>query len=173
GQATTAGVSSGRRASVERDAILTVMAEERERQATERQTEREERELQALLGRASRVAETLGLGADDEKVLADLMLNDQENRREVMDEMRTLRNEPNGRELAREGWEAYQEERRSELASAFGTDLAEQIINMERPGGDRRGGGDAGGFGGGGGRSGFGGGGAGSGRGQAGRGRDQ
>jgi hypothetical protein len=136
-----ADTTAGQIAAVERDAILTVLAEERERQAAERQTEREQRGLQALLGRASRVAETLGLGADDEKVLADLMLSDQEKRRGLMDDMRGLRNEPNGQELIRDGWQAYQEERRSELSSAFGTDLAEQILKLEGPGGDRRGGG--------------------------------
>jgi hypothetical protein len=172
GSSTSSETTSGLIAAVQRDAILTVMAEERERMATERETEREQREMQALLDRTSRLAETLGLGSGDEKKLVDLMLADRENRESLLEEMRDLRGQPDSRETIRENWQAYQEDRRADLASAFGTDLAEQILEMERPR-DRRSGGGGGDVG----RgqrpdAGPGGGGNANGRGQGRRGRD-
>ena len=144
----------------QRQAVLTVLAEDRARQAAEAEAKRVAAELDAATRRAARIAKDLSLSPGDEARLADLMLAGGKKRQEMFEGMR---NGNLDRDTARAQFETYRTWQTDQYTVAFGASIADQIIQSE---GDRMGGfGGPGGGGFGGGNGGVGGGGAQGGRG--------
>ena len=143
----------------QRQAVLTVLAEDRARQAAEADAKRTAAELDAAKRRAARIAKDLSLSPGDEARLADLMLESGKKRQDMFESMR---NGNFDRDTARTQMEAFRTWQTDQYTVAFGASIADQIIQSE---GDRMGfgGGPGGGFGGGNGAGGGAGGGQGRG----------
>jgi hypothetical protein len=142
---------------LQRQAVLAVLKEDRDRQAAEAEAAREKADKEAATRRAARVAKDLNLSPGDEARLADLMVESGKKRQEMFDSMR---NGNFDRETARAGMEEMRKWQTDQLTQAFGASIADQILQTE---GERIFGGGPGGPGG------FGGGGGGNGQGGAGQ----
>lgn len=142
-------------AALHRDAILQVIAQDKEDAAKKAEDERKQQQQEQLLQRAERVAKKVGLNAEQQKSLADLYVQE----RTKIDELRgnfrdpaTWQDDP---QSAREAFRAMRDWHNTELTQRFGADLAAKINEFD---GDRlRGPGGQGGFGGGSGNGGNGG----------------
>jgi hypothetical protein len=126
---------------LKREAVLKILAEERDRQQKERDAERIERETQAAKNRASKIAKELSMAPGDEEQLAALMVLSNQKRQEMMDKMRDGGFD---RDTARTSFEELRTWQSDQLTRAFGADLAEQIqkLEMQRMGFGGPGGGD-------------------------------
>lgn len=127
-------------AAVQRDAVVQILQEERDREAAKRDEERKLREQQALAERASRLAKELGLGAADEGKLTDFMGVAATKRDELF---RGMRDGNFDREAMRTNVETYRSWAETELTATFGANLGAQIMQANRDvgfgGGDRGG----------------------------------
>jgi hypothetical protein len=133
----------------QRRAVLTVLAEDRARQAAEAEAKRVEAEKDMANRRAARVAKDLNLSPGDETRLADLMF---EGGQKAQAFRETMRNGTFDRDAMRTQFESFRTWQTDQYTVAFGASIAEQILQSE--GGDRMmgfggPGGPGGGFGGG------------------------
>jgi hypothetical protein len=154
--------SSGAAAKVEippiqRQAVLQILEEERQREEDEREAQRQERELRAIENRAGRVAKELGMSPADERRLVELMVIETQKRDELISQ---VRDGGFDRDTMRQSMQELQRWRTDELAKSFGPSLAQQIgeLGADWGGGGRRRGGNfglGGGPGGGGGQGDF------------------
>lgn len=113
-------------AQAHRDGILQVIEEDRQAREQKREDERTQREMDALLARAERVAKELGLSAMQQKSLADVYVLESQK----IAELRTLAREgelTDMRGQIREQIGALREWRTTELTARFGADLARRI----------------------------------------------
>ena len=145
-------------ASIERDFVLRVVEEERQRQEDERAAERRQREQERIEERAERIAAELGLAPADQTRLAKMMTDASAKRSELFTAMRE-EGFDGDRETVRAAFTELQESYTKELNAAFGETLGAQIAEQANLGGGRRGGFSFGGGGRGGGDAGDGGGG--------------
>jgi hypothetical protein len=134
-----------------RDAILKIIAEDREALERQKKEEDERKQMEALLARADRTAKKLGMNATQQKALADVYVLE----RQKMDDMRNLRTQGDP-EAARTAFQEFRTWRTDELTKRLGADLAQQVeesdVAMWRGfgrGGNGRNGGPQGGPGGG------------------------
>jgi hypothetical protein len=124
----------------ERQAIVEVIEADRIRREEERVAEEQRRAEQRILDRAAALARELGLGVADEKRLGDLMIAGAAKRDELFQQMRAGGDfGEDGRTRMREGFTALRDAYQADLTSAFGADLAQQILERTDLGG-RRGG---------------------------------
>lgn len=133
----------------QRDMVLAVLAEERAREAAEREAKRAQDDVDQAKRRAARVAKDLSLSPGDEVRLAELMVEGNKKRQEMFEPMR---NGGFDRENARAQFESYRVWQTEQYTQAFGASIADQILanEVERMGfGGMRGGDNAGGPGGG------------------------
>ena len=131
---------------IQRQAVLQILEEERQRQEDEREAQRKERELRAIENRAGRVAKELGMSPADERRLVELMLIETEKRDALITQVREGGFD---RDTMRQSMQELQRWRQDELGKSFGPSLAEQIGEMGADwggGGRRRGGGGQGDF---------------------------
>jgi hypothetical protein len=105
-----------------REAIMKLIAEDREELERKKEDERRAKDLEAILARADRAAKKLGLNSTQQKALADVYLLE----RQKMDDMRNLRGQGDP-EAARTAFQDFREWRTEELTKRFGADLAQQI----------------------------------------------
>jgi hypothetical protein len=105
-----------------RDAILKIIAEDREALERQKKEEDERKQMEALLARADRTAKKLGMNATQQKALADVYVLE----RQKMDEMRGLRTQGDP-EAARTAFQEFRTWRTDELTKRLGTDLAQQV----------------------------------------------
>jgi hypothetical protein len=138
-----------------REAILKIIAQDREDQDRKREEERKARDLENILNRADRTAKKLGLNATQQKSLADVYILE----RQKMDEMRNMRGQGDP-EAARTAFREFRDWRTGELTKRFGPELTQQLEESDIAGfrGGGFGGGRGNGPGGGGGPGGPGGG---------------
>lgn len=133
----------------QRDMVLAVLAEERAREAAEREAKRAQDDVEQAKRRAARVAKDLSLSPGDEVRLAELMVEGNKKRQEMFEPMR---NGGFDRDTARAQFESYRTWQTEQYTQAFGASIADQILanEVERMGfGGMRGGDNAGGPGGG------------------------
>lgn len=140
----------------ERDDVREVLAQEFKRQDAEREAQRQKREQEAAERRADSIAKKLSLSAKDTSRLADILVAENQKRRELFE---SIQDTGFDREQMRQTMGELQTWKKDELTSAFGTALADQIGELDQPRRGGFGGGPGGGFGGfgGGGRRGGGG----------------
>jgi hypothetical protein len=139
-------------AATHRDAILKIIAQDREDLERKKEEERKAKDLENILARADRAAKKLGLNTTQQKALADVYVLESQK----MEEMRNLRGQGDP-EAARTAFQEFRDWRMAELTKRFGADLAQQVNENDLAG--FRGGGFGGGRNGGpGGRGGQGGG---------------
>ena len=124
----------------QRQAIVEVIEADRVRREDERKAEEQRRAEQRILDRAATVARELGLGVADEKRLGDLMIAGTQKRDEMFQQMREGDFGDDARTRVRESFTALRTAYESDLTSAFGADLAKQIMERTDLGGGRRGG---------------------------------
>lgn len=139
----------------ERDQVRDVLAQEFKRQEEERAAQRAKREQEAAERRADGIAKKLNLTAKDTGRLAEILVAENQKRRELFDDIQDAGFD---REQMRQTMGELQTWKKDELIKTFGAALAEQIAELDQP---RRGGfgGEFGGPGGGRGNRGGGGGG--------------
>jgi hypothetical protein len=142
---------------IQRQAVLQILEEERQREEDEREAQRQERELRAIENRAGRVAKELGMSPADERRLVELMVIETQKRDELISQ---VRDGGFDRDTMRQSMQELQRWRTDELAKSFGPSLAQQIgeLGADWGGGGRRRGGNfglGGGPGGGGGQGDF------------------
>ena len=127
-------------AAVQRDAVVQILQEERDREAAKRDEERKLREQQALAERSARLAKELGLGAADERKLTEFMGVAAAKRDELF---RGMRDGNFDRDAMRTNFETYRSWAETELNATFGANLGAQIMQANRDvgfgGGDRGG----------------------------------
>jgi hypothetical protein len=114
---------------VQREAVLKILEEERDREAKEREAARLEREKEQAKARAARVAKELSLNAADEARLAELMVTSNVKRQELFDK---VRDDGFDRDAMRTSFEELRKWQTDQLTTAFGPGLAEQIEGYER-----------------------------------------
>jgi hypothetical protein len=112
-----------------REAILKIIAQDREDQDRKREEERKARDLENILNRADRTAKKLGLSTTQQKSLADVYILE----RQKMDEMRNMRGQGDP-EAARTAFRDFREWRTGELTKRFGADLAQQLDEADAAG---------------------------------------
>jgi hypothetical protein len=112
-----------------RDAILKIIAQDREDQARKQEEERKARDLENTLARADRTAKKLGMNSTQQKSLADVYILE----RQKMDDMRNLRNQGDP-EAARTAFQEFRDWRMAELTKRFGPDLAQQVNENDQAG---------------------------------------
>ncbi|HVS12189.1 MAG TPA: hypothetical protein VMS76_20170 [Planctomycetota bacterium] len=125
---------------IQRQAVLQILEEERQREEDEREAQRKERELRAIENRAGRVARELGMSPADERRLVELMVIETQRRDELIAQ---VRDGGFDRETMRQSMQELQRWRSDELAKSFGPSLAQQIGEQGADwggGGRRRGG---------------------------------
>ena len=105
-----------------RDAILKIIAEDREALERQKKEEDDRKQMEALLARADRTAKKLGMNATQQKALADVYVLE----RQKMDEMRNLRTQGDP-EAARTAFQEFRTWRTDELTKRLGADLAQQV----------------------------------------------
>lgn len=114
---------------VQREAVLKILEEERDRQAKEREATRLEREKEVAKTRAARVAKELSMAPADEARLAELMVQSNAKRQELFDK---VREDGFDRENMRTSFEELRKWQTDQLSGAFGPALAEQIEGLDR-----------------------------------------
>lgn len=112
-----------------RDAVLKIIAQDREDQERKREDERKAKELENILSRADRAAKKLGLNSTQQKALADVYILE----RQKMDEMRNLRGQGDP-ESARSAFQEFRDWRTAELTKRLGADLAQQVNESDLAG---------------------------------------
>lgn len=153
-------------AEIQREAIVQVLEDQRKAEQEKRDEERKERQRQMADDMAARAAKELGLGAGDERRLAEFIVTAADKRDEMF---RAVREGGSfDRDSFRETFEGYRTWAEGELNGAFGANVGGQIAEWQRK--QRDGWGGFGGFGGGPPSGGSGGGGSDQGRGRGGRG---
>jgi hypothetical protein len=135
-----APVEGGAFTATQRQAIVEVIEADRIRREEEREAEEARRAEQRILDRAAAVARELGLGVADEKRLGDLMIAGAAKRDELFQAMREGDFGEDARTRMRESFTALRDSYQADLNSAFGADLAKQILERTDLGGGRRGG---------------------------------
>ncbi|TDJ79995.1 MAG: hypothetical protein E2O39_00085 [Planctomycetota bacterium] len=128
-------------ATLPREAIVEVITEERERLAAERRLQREQRELDLLLARAEGIARELGLAPGEEKILADVLI---EERRRITELLSGLKEErtPEARVAVKLALKDLASWRSQELTQRLGPvtgELVVPILDGRRKGGDKAG----------------------------------
>jgi len=146
-------------AAIQRDAIVQVLEDQRKAEADKREAERKERQRKAADEAAARTAKELGLGAGDERRLADFYVAAATKREEMFSPMRD--GAGFDRDAMRKGFEEFRTWSETEVKSAFGDGVGTQILDYQRQQRDSFGFGGFEGLGGGGGRTRRGGGGGG------------
>lgn len=116
-------------AAVQRDAVVQILQEERDREVAKREEERKQREQQAITERASRLAKELGLGAADERKLTDFMGVASAKRDELF---RGMRDGSFDRDAMRTNVDTYRTWAETELNATFGSNLGAQIMQANR-----------------------------------------
>src|SRR5262249_37633436 len=136
-------------ASVQHDAVVQIMQEERDKEQAKRDEERKQREQQAIADRSARIAKELGLGAADERKLTDFLTVASAKRDEVF---KSVRDNGFDRDAMRKSFDDMRTWAEGELNNTFGANLGGQILQATRDsrGGNDFGGGWGGGWGGGG-----------------------
>jgi len=146
-------------AAINRDAIVQVLEDQRKAEADKREAERKERQRKAADEAAARAAKELGLGAGDERRLADFYVAAASKREEMLSPMRD--GAGFDRDAMRKSFEDLRVWTETEVKGAFGDSVGTQILDYQRQQRDWTGmGGSQGPGGGGGGRARRGGGGA-------------
>lgn len=137
--------------------VRNVLAAEKQREEDQAEQDRIEREKQNAMRQAERIAERLSLAPSDQTLLANHLINAQDKRRALMDQMRDGGFDRNA---MRSSFEQMRDWNNSELVRIFGPTVGTQIAEQTNDFGGRGGFGGPGGPGGGrGGRGGGGGGG--------------
>ncbi|HUR28589.1 MAG TPA: hypothetical protein VM509_10410 [Planctomycetota bacterium] len=117
---------------LQRETVLAVLEENRQREAAEAEALRVKTEQENAKRRAARVAKELNLSPGDETRLADLMFEGGKKRQEMFDSMR---NGNFDREAMRTQGAELLKWHTDQLTQAFGASIADQIMQTE--GGDR------------------------------------
>jgi hypothetical protein len=112
-----------------RDAILKIIAQDREDLEHKKEEERKARDLENILARADRAAKKLGLNTTQQKALADVYILEGQK----MEEMRNLRGQGDP-EAARTAFQEFRDWRTSELTKRLGADLAQQVNESDLAG---------------------------------------
>lgn len=116
-------------ADLQRDAIVRVMEEERQREQQKRDEERKVREKEALDRMAERAAKELGLSPADQTRYSDYLAVASAKREEMFAGMRG--GQGNGTDF-RTAWEDYRTWSENELKGTFGDNLGQQIGDWQR-----------------------------------------
>lgn len=116
-------------AELQRDAIVRVMEEERQREQQKRDEERKAREKEALDRMAERAAKELGLSPADQTRYSDYLAVASAKREEMFAGMRG--GQGNGTDF-RTAWEDYRTWSENELKGTFGDNLGQQIGDWQR-----------------------------------------
>lgn len=138
-------------AAIQRDAIVKVLEDQRKAEADKREAERKERQRKAADEAAARAAKELGLGAGDERRLADFYVAAASKREEMFSPMRD--GAGFDRDAMRKGFEDFRVWAETEVKGAFGDGIGTQILEYQRQQRDAFGMGGFEGPGGGGGRA--------------------
>ncbi|MBL8800486.1 MAG: hypothetical protein JNN27_00700 [Planctomycetes bacterium] len=138
-------------AAIQREAIVQVLEDQRKAEADKREAERKERQRKAADDAAARAAKELGLGAGDERRLADFYLAAASKREEMFSPMRD--GAGFDRDAMRKGFEDFRVWAETEVKGAFGDGVGAQILEYQRQQRDSFGMGGFEGPGGGGGRT--------------------
>ncbi len=117
-------------AQIQREAIVQVLEDQKKAEADKREAERKERQRKAADEQAARAAKELGLGAGDEKRLADFIVASGDKRDEMFRPMREGGNFD--RDAMRQGFEDYRTWAETELNSTFGANLGARILEYQR-----------------------------------------
>jgi len=137
----------------DRDAVFTLMEEARETRRQEQRVEREERQNEWTLTRATQIADELGLPAGSEKKLGEIMLERNSQFSAMRNELNDLGWGPETRTLMRERAGEINQWQTDALTTEYGSEVAGQIQELSgdgrRGGGGTRGGATRGGGGGG------------------------
>jgi hypothetical protein len=116
-------------ASVQRDAVVQIMQEERDKEAAKREEERKQREQQAIADRSARIAKELGLGAADERKLTEFLTVASAKRDEMF---RGVRDGNFDRDAMRKNFDDMRTWAETELNNTFGANLGGQIMQANR-----------------------------------------
>lgn len=116
-------------ADLQRDAIVRVMEEERQREQQKRDDERKAREKEALDRLADRAAKELGLSPADQTRYGEYLAVASAKREEMFAGMRG--GQGNGTDF-RTAWEDYRTWSENELKGTFGDNLGQQIGDWQR-----------------------------------------
>lgn len=112
-----------------RDAILKIIAQDRDDIARKQEEERKARDLENTLARADRTAKKIGLNPTQQKALADVFVLE----RQKMDDMRNMRGQGDP-EAMRTAFQEFRDWRTGELTKRLGADLAQQVEENDRAG---------------------------------------
>lgn len=132
----------------DKEAVFALVEEAREARRQEQAAEREVRENEWTLERATQIANELGLPAGSEKRIGEIMLERNAKRTAMRNELNDLGWGRETRDLMRERSNEINTWQTEALTVAFGPDTAAQIQELSGDGGRRWGGGDFGGGGG-------------------------
>ena len=119
--------SSASFASEHRNAILKVIEEDREAQKRKAEEEQRARDMAASLARAERTAKQFGLGADQQKALADVYILERQRMEEMRNQMRDQAGMGGDPEAMRNSFREMRDWRLNELTTRLGAELAEKI----------------------------------------------
>jgi hypothetical protein len=119
-------------AEVQRDAIVRVMEEERQREQQKRDEERKAREKEALDRMAERAAKDLGLSPADQTRYSEYLTVASAKREEMFAGMRGGGGNGGGPQDFRTAWEDYRAWSENELKGTFGDNLGQQIGDWQR-----------------------------------------
>jgi hypothetical protein len=117
-------------AAIQREAIVQVLEDQRKAEADKREAERKERQRKAADDAAARAAKELGLGAGDERRLADFYLAAASKREEMFSPMRD--GAGFDRDAMRKGFEDFRVWAETEVKGAFGDGVGGQILEYQR-----------------------------------------
>ncbi len=119
-------------ADLQRDAIVRVMEEERQREQQKRDEERKAREKEALDRMAERAAKDLGLSPADQTRYSEYLTVASAKREEMFAGMRGGGGNGGGPQDFRTAWEDYRAWSENELKGTFGDNLGQQIGDWQR-----------------------------------------
>jgi len=126
-------------ATLPREAIVEVITEERERLEAERRTQREQRELDLLLTRAEGIARELGLAPGEEKIIADVLIDERQRIQELLAGLKESRT-PGAKVAVKLALKDLASWRSQELVQRLGPvtgELVVPILGGRRKGGDK------------------------------------
>jgi hypothetical protein len=143
--APTEDVPAASLAIIHEDAIRRVIAKERAELEQKEEDARKQRELEAALQRAERVAKELGMSTTEQRKLGELYALERDKREEFRKAFQD--GQTPDRDQMRQTFQEYRDWRTAELNARFGPDLAARVAESEgdRGGGFRMMGGEGGG----------------------------
>lgn len=118
-------------AKAHRDGILQVIEEDRQVREQKREEERTQRENEALLARAERMAKQFGLSAMQQKSLADVLVLERQKIDDLRNQVREQGGVDGNTDVVRENIRTLREWRTGELTARFGDELAQKMNEFE------------------------------------------